>query len=61
MRLSDIMSAAGLSIYAEAGLVVFLVAFVAIAIRAFKNSAESAPELARLPLDDADGSQELEP
>jgi hypothetical protein len=33
MKLSDVMSAADLAIYAELGLVLFLAAFVAVAIR----------------------------
>lgn len=35
MKLSDIMSAADLAIYAEVGLVLFLVAFVGVVVRVF--------------------------
>lgn len=53
MKLSDIMSGAGLSIYAEIALVIFLAAFVAIVVRTFAPSRRRAmDEAARLPLDD---------
>ena len=53
MKLSDIMSGAGLSIYAEIALVIFLAAFVAIVVRTFAPSRRrSMDEAARLPLDD---------
>ena len=53
MKLSDIMSAAGLSIYAEIALVIFLAVFVAIVVRTFAPSRRRAmDEAARLPLDD---------
>ena len=53
MRLSDIMSAAGLSFYAQVGLVVFFVTYIAIVIRTFAPSRRrEMDEAARLPLDD---------
>ena len=53
MRLSEIMSHAGLSRYAEIALVLFLVAFVAIVVWTFRPGARRRMEHdARLPLDD---------
>jgi len=53
MRLSDIMSAAGLSFYAQVALVVFFVTYIAIVIRTFAPSrTREMDEAARLPLDD---------
>jgi cbb3-type cytochrome oxidase subunit 3 len=53
MKLSDIMAAAGLSFYAQVALVLFLIVFVAIAIRTFLPSrARELDAAARLPLDD---------
>lgn len=53
MRLTDIMSGAGLSGYAEIALILFLVAFAAIAIRLFLPSRKRDLERAsRLPLED---------
>ena len=53
MKLSDIMAAAGLSFYAQVALVLFLIVFVAIAIRTFLPSrSRELDEAARLPLDD---------
>ena len=51
MKLSDIMSAAGLSIYAEVALVIFLGVFLAVALDVF--SSVRRHEAARLlPLED---------
>lgn len=51
MKLSDVMSAAGLSGYAEIGLCLFLAVFVSVAVRTFRRSAHAEFErLARLPL-----------
>jgi cbb3-type cytochrome oxidase subunit 3 len=53
MRLSDIMSHAGLAGYAEVGLIIFFVVFLAIAARVF--SPVRTPHYdaaARMPLDD---------
>ena len=53
MKLSDIMGHAGLSVYAEIALVLFLLTFVAVLIRLFAPSQRAALEQAgRLPLDD---------
>jgi cbb3-type cytochrome oxidase subunit 3 len=53
MSLTDIMSAAGLSRWAEAALLLFIVAFVAIVWRIFLPSRKrSYEDAARLPLDD---------
>jgi cbb3-type cytochrome oxidase subunit 3 len=51
MKLTDIMSAAGLSFYAEVALLIFLGVFVGIALDVFRSSRRH--EAARfLPLDD---------
>lgn len=53
MRLSEIMSGAGLSIFPQVGLVIFLAVFVAVVWRVLRH--RSTPESARfesLPLDD---------
>jgi len=53
VRLSDIMSAAGLYGYAEVALVLFLLAFLIIAIATYQPSNRAAMDAAsRLPLDD---------
>jgi len=53
MRLSDIMSHAGLSHYAEVALVIFLVAFLLIALSVFAPSRRKEfDEASRMPLDD---------
>jgi cbb3-type cytochrome oxidase subunit 3 len=53
MRLSDIMSAANLSAYAEVALVIFCLAFVAIVVRTWAPSRRAELEAAaRIPLDD---------
>ena len=55
MRLSDVMSHAGLAGYAVVALVLFLVAFLAVVVRIARRSANAEFERAsRLPLDDAD-------
>jgi cbb3-type cytochrome oxidase subunit 3 len=52
MKLSDIMSAAGLASYAEIGLILFTVAFVAVAIRVFWfDKREELESMARMPLE----------
>ena len=54
MKLSDIMSHAGLSFYAQIALVMFLTVFIAIVIRTFLPSrSNELREAALLPLDDA--------
>jgi hypothetical protein len=53
MKLSDIMSGAGLSNYAEIALVIFLAVFVIMAIRTFAPSrSREMKEASMLPLDD---------
>lgn len=51
MRLSDVMSNAGLAGYAVVALVLFLVVFVAIVVRVFLSKDEFA-HASRMPLDD---------
>ena len=52
MKLSDIMSAAGLSGYAEVALVLFLLAFLGVVISLFLPSRQRLYEhLRRLPID----------
>ncbi len=54
MKLSDIMAHAGLSMYAQIALVIFVVVFIAIVIRTFAPSRSAElNEAALLPLDDA--------
>lgn len=54
MKLSDIMSHAGLSSYAQVALVIFLTVFIAIVIRTFWPSRNAElQEAALLPLDDS--------
>lgn len=53
MKLSDVMSNAGLSVYAEIALVIFLAIFVIAALRTYRREARETQEhLARLPMDD---------
>ena len=53
MKLSDIMSAAGLSWYAEVAMVLFILAFLIIVWRVFRPSQRAEWEKqARMPLDD---------
>lgn len=53
MRLSDIMSHAGLSIYTEIAMLIFFAAFLAILYRTFRPSKSKEIEaLGRLPLED---------
>jgi cbb3-type cytochrome oxidase subunit 3 len=53
MRLSEIMSHAGLALYAEVGLIIFFIVFVAVAFRALSPSREAEYAAAsRIPLDD---------
>jgi cbb3-type cytochrome oxidase subunit 3 len=59
MKLSDVMSAAGLAGYAEIGLCIFLFVFVAVAVRTFRRGQQHEfAHLADLPLqsDETDGS-----
>lgn len=53
MRLSDIMSHAGLAAYAEAALIIFFVLFVVIAARVLSPARKAGYDAAaRMPLDD---------
>jgi cbb3-type cytochrome oxidase subunit 3 len=53
MKLSDVMSAADLAGYAEIGLVIFLIAFVAVAVKVFwPGQTAHFERLGRIPLDD---------
>jgi cbb3-type cytochrome oxidase subunit 3 len=55
VKLSDVMSASGLSIYAIVALVLFVSAFVAVVLMTFRPGAKAKHEYdARLPLDDND-------
>jgi len=61
MKLSDVMSAMNLSVYAEAGLVLFLLAFAAVAIDVIRRG-RALESLASMPLDEtAKGSHPGEP
>lgn len=53
MRLSDIMSQMGLASYAEVGLLLFFFTFLAVGIRVWRTSKETALEYAHIPLDDS--------
>ena len=58
MKLSDVMGHAGLSIYAQIALVLFLIAFAGVLVRTFRPSGRGEMEAARrLPLDDGDRGQ----
>ena len=53
MKLSDIMSAADLAIYAEVGLVLFLLAFVGVVIRVlWPGSSDRYEKVQMIPLTD---------
>lgn len=53
MRLSDIMSAMALSSYAEVALVIFMIVFMAVALRLLSKRHEAQWNAARyMPLDD---------
>ena len=58
MRLSDVMSHAGLAGYAVVALVFFLVAFTAVVVRLARRSSSAEFERAsRLPLDDVEDAR----
>lgn len=57
MRLSDIMGRAGLSVYAEIALVLFLIVFVAVVIRIFTARRADMDRRARMPLEDEPTSE----
>lgn len=53
MKLSDIMSHAGLSFYTQVALVLFLTVFIAVAIRTFLPSRrQELDDAARIPFND---------
>ncbi len=53
MKLSDIMGHANLSMYAEVAMVIFLIVFVAVAVRLFlPGRQQDLQDAARLPLDE---------
>ena len=52
MRLTDIVSSIGLTSFAEVGLIIFLIVYVAVTIRALWMKRSETDEIARLPLDD---------
>jgi cbb3-type cytochrome oxidase subunit 3 len=53
MSLTDLMSHSGLAVYAEVALVLFLLAFLVIAVRTFLPGRQAEMDAAsRLPLDD---------
>ena len=55
MSLTETVSASGLAIYAEAALVLFFIAFLAVVIQVTRKGAREFLEHdSRLPLDDAD-------
>jgi hypothetical protein len=57
MKLSDVMSAADLSIYAEVGLVLFLVAFVLVLITVLSTKNSSYEQVLNIPFDDGSASK----
>jgi cbb3-type cytochrome oxidase subunit 3 len=55
VKLADVMSASGLSMYAIVALVLFVSAFIAVVLITFRPGAKAKHEYdARLPLDDND-------
>lgn len=57
----DVMQSSGLAIYAEVGLVLFLVAFVAMMARAMFMRSGDVDAVSQIPLDDAPApSEEVE-
>ena len=50
MSLTDIMSFMELHVYAEVGLIIFLIAFLAIAVRALTSSRSLNDRMAAMPL-----------
>lgn len=57
MRLSDIMSQMGLASYAEVGLLLFFLTFVAVGVRLWRTSKDTLREHANIPLNDHTNQQ----
>ena len=57
MRLSEIMSNAGLAIYAEIALVIFLLVFSAVALRLLFGNKKTWDDARYMPLDDENPQQ----
>lgn len=56
MKLSDVVSGAGLSSFAEIALLIFLGVFIAVALRAFLSPRAAMDHAARMPLEDEPSS-----
>jgi cbb3-type cytochrome oxidase subunit 3 len=54
VHLSDVMSHAGLAIYAEIAMVIFLIVFVVIVVRIATAKRSEMERRARMPLDDSE-------
>lgn len=52
MKLSDVVGNSGLSAYAEVALILFLLAFLAVAVRLILTRSSAFDRASRLPLDD---------
>jgi cbb3-type cytochrome oxidase subunit 3 len=53
MKLSDVMSHAGLAVYAEVALILFFLAFVVVVVRVLRwSNREELDHVSHLPLDD---------
>lgn len=52
MKLSDVVSGAGLAFYAEVALLLFFIVFVIVGVRVMLTRGSSLERAARLPLDD---------
>ncbi len=60
MKLSDIMGAADLSIYAEVGLVLFMLAFMGVLLRLYLfDGGEDYDEINKIPLREERGPHDL--
>ncbi len=52
MGLADVMSHAGLALYAEIAMVLFILVFIAVVIRLFASKRSDLERHARMPLED---------
>lgn len=50
----DVMEGSGLEIFAEIGLILFLIAFLLVLVRVFLLKGEKAQEYAEIPLEDSE-------